>query len=118
MEGNPLAAPLPKQDKISQAYWLIAYLMIKIKKWEKKMPSALGQLDARASKMKWKGKARRVGFTFFELPCHNKHKKIFFLFFLSIIKEESLFDFSNEKDLATRMSITRRGSLYHSAESS
>lgn len=117
MEGNPLAAPLPKQDKISQAYWLIAYLMIKIKKWEKKNALCTWPTQARASKMKWKGK-ETIGFTFFELPCHNKHKKIFFLFYLSIIKEESPFDFSNEKDLATRMSITRRGSLYHSAESS
>ena len=36
--------------------------------------------------MKWKGNDR----FHFLLPCHNKHKKIFFLFSLSMKKEESL----------------------------
>lgn len=42
------------------------------------MPSALGQLDARASKIKWKGK-ETIGFTFFELPCHTQKDLLSFL---------------------------------------
>lgn len=72
------------------------------------MPSALGL----TRKMKWKGK-ETIGFTSFLLPCHNKHKKIFFLFSLSMKKEESLCTFDLKGPRYSHVDYSS-GSLYHS----
>jgi len=82
-----------KQESQSQVSFIFWSKSSKIK-----MPSVLGL----TINMKWKGKETN-GFTYFLLPCHNKQTNRFFILYLSMRKEESIYRMKGTSLLACQL---------------